>query len=109
MFMNPEDAEKRGIKNDDYVRVYNDFDEFHIHVKLTASARPGKGPTPGQVIVYHAWEPFMFKKWKSYDAAIPGLIKWLDLAGGYGHLKFWRWNWCLQPVDRAIAVEVVKA
>ncbi len=109
MFMNPEDAEKRGIKNDDYVRVYNDFDEFYIHVKLTASARPGKEPAPGQVIVYHAWEPFMFKKWKSYDAAIPGLIKWLDLAGGYGHFKFWRWNWCLQPVDRAIAVEVEKA
>jgi len=109
MFMSPEDAKKRGIQNDDYVRVYNDFDEFYIHVKLTASARPEKGPTPGQVVVYHAWEPFMFKQWKSYDAAIPGLIKWLDLAGGYGHLKFWRWNWCLQPVDRAIAVEVEKA
>ena len=109
MFMNPEDAKKRGIQNDDYVRVYNDFDEFYIHVKLTASARPQNGPEPGQVVVYHAWEPFMFKKWKSYDAAIPGLIKWLDLAGGYGHLKFWRWNWCLQPVDRAIAVDVEKA
>ncbi|MFZ5569961.1 MAG: molybdopterin-dependent oxidoreductase [Thermodesulfobacteriota bacterium] len=109
MFMNPEDAEKRGIKNDDYVHVYNDFDDFYIHVKLTAAAKPGKGSQPGQVIVYHAWEPYMFKKWKSYDAAIPGMIKWLDLAGGYGHLNFWRWNWCLQPVDRAIAVEVEKA
>jgi len=109
MFMNPEDAEKRGIKNDDLVRVFNEFDEFEIHVKLTASARPGKGTNPGQVIVYHAWEPYMFKKWKSYDAAIPGMIKWLDLVGGYGHLNFWRWNWCMQPVDRAIAVEVEKA
>ena len=108
MFMSPEDAEKRGIKDGDLARVFNDFDEFQIHVKTTPSARPAKGPGPGQVIVYHAWEPFMFKNWKSYDAAIPGLIKWLDLAGGYGHLNYYRWNWCLQPVDRAIAVEVQK-
>jgi anaerobic selenocysteine-containing dehydrogenase len=109
MFMNPGDAEKRGIQEGDFVRVYNDFDDFHIHVKLTPSARPGKGSAPGQVIVYHAWEPFMFKKWKSYDAAIPGNVKWLDLVGGYGHLSFYRWNWCVQPIDRAVAVEVEKA
>jgi DMSO reductase family type II enzyme molybdopterin subunit len=109
MFMNPEDAEKRGIRDGDLVSVYNDFDEFRIHVKVSPAARPGKGTAPGQVIVYHAWEPFMFKEWKSYDTAIPGMIKWLDLAAGYGHLNYYRWNWCLQPVDRAIAVEVKKA
>ena len=109
MFMNPEDAEKRGIQGGDLVHVFNDFDDFHIHVKITAAARPGKGAAPGQVIVYHAWEPFMHKGWKSYDTAIPGLIKWLDLAGGYGHLNYYRWNWCLQPVDRAVAVDVKKA
>jgi len=109
MFMNPEDAKKRGIEDGDLVRVFNDFDEFFIHVKITPAARPNKGPSPGQVIVYHAWEPFMFKNWKSYDTAIPGLIKWLDLAGGYGHLNYYRWNWCLQPIDRAVCVEVQKA
>ena len=60
------------------------------------------------MIVYHAWEPFQFKEWKSYDTAIPGMIKWLDLSGGYGHLNYYRWNWCLQPIDRAVAVEVKK-
>ena len=109
MFMNPEDAEKRGIKDDDLVRVYNDFDEFYIHVKVTPSARPGRGASPGQVVIYHAWEPFMHKGWKSYDASLPGLVKWLELAGGYGHLNYYRWNWCLQPIDRAVAVEVRKA
>jgi anaerobic selenocysteine-containing dehydrogenase len=108
MFMNPEDAEPRGIKEGDLVTVFNDFDTFEIHVKLTPAARPQKGANPGQVIIYHAWEPYMFKKWKSYDAAIPGMFKWLDLAAGYGHLNFWRWNWCLQPVDRAISVDVKK-
>ncbi len=109
MFMSPEDAEKRGIKEGDLTRVFNDFDDFHIHVKITPAARPGKGIRPGQVIIYHAWEPFMFKDWKSYDTAIPGMIKWLDLAAGYGHLNYYRWNWCIQPIDRAVSVDVEKA
>lgn len=109
MFMNPEDANKRGIKDGDFVRVYNDFDSFKVHIKMAPSAKPQKGVAPGQVIIYHAWEPFQFKDWKSYDSAIPGMIKWLDIAAGYGHLNYWRWNWCVQPIDRAISVEVEKA
>jgi len=109
MFMNPDDARKRGIDDGDLVHVYNDFDDFKVHVKLTSAARSQNGPAPGQVIVYHAWEPYQFENWKSYDAAIPGMIKWLDLAAGYGHLNYYRWNWCTQPIDRAVTVEVEKA
>jgi DMSO reductase family type II enzyme molybdopterin subunit len=109
MFMNPEDAKKRGIQDGDLVRVHNDFDDFKIHVKLTSTARSQQTTRPGQIIIYHAWEPYQFEQWKSYDTAIPGMIKWLDLAGGYGHLDYYRWNWCIQPIDRAIAVEVSKA
>ncbi|MDY6906172.1 MAG: molybdopterin-dependent oxidoreductase [Thermodesulfobacteriota bacterium] len=110
MFMSKEDAAKRGIADGDLVRVYNDFDSFKVHVKVTPAARPETGKAmPGQVIIYHAWEPFMFPGWKSYDAAIPGMIKWLDLVNNYGHLRYWRWNWCAQPVDRGMAVEVEKA
>ncbi len=109
MFMNTDDARKRGIQDGDLVRVYNDFDDFRIHVKLTSAARSQEGPRPGQVIIYHAWEPFQFDGWKSYDTAIPGMIKWLDLAAGYGHLNYYRWNWCTQPIDRAVSVEVKKA
>jgi len=109
MFMNTEDAAKRGIEDGDLVRVYNDFDDFQVHVKLTAAARSQDEMRPGQVMIYHAWEPYQFEKWKSYDTAIPGMIKWLDLAAGYGHLNYYRWNWCTQPIDRAVCVEVVKA
>lgn len=109
MFMNPADAKERGIADGDMVRVYNDFDDFKVHIKLTPAARPANGTGPGQVMIYHAWEPFMFKGWKSYDSAIPGMFKWLDLAAGYGHLNYWRWNWCAQATDRAISVQVEKA
>jgi dimethylsulfide dehydrogenase subunit alpha/complex iron-sulfur molybdoenzyme family reductase subunit alpha len=59
--------------------------------------------------MYHAWEPYQFRDWKPSNVAIPGMIKWLHLAGGYGHLSFWRNNWQPQQVDRAIAVEIEKA
>ncbi len=98
--MNPEDMRARGIADDDEVRVWNDFSSFNVRTKTTPSCRPG------QVIIYHAWEPYQFPGGKSYDIAIPGLIKWLHLAGGYGHLRYYRWNWVPQQVDRAVSVEV---
>jgi DMSO reductase family type II enzyme molybdopterin subunit len=103
LLMNPGDAAGRGIADGDEVRAYNDFDEFRVRAKVAPSLRPG------QVTIYHAWEPYQYKNWKPYDTAIPGMIKWLHLAGGYGHLRFWRNNWQPQQADRAISVEVEKA
>ncbi len=102
IIMNPKDAEARGIADGDEVRVYNDFESSFIHAKLSSAARPG------QVIVYHAWEPYQYRGWKPYDNVVPGMIKWLHLAGGYGHLNYFRWNWVQQQVDRAVPVEVEK-
>ncbi len=103
LFVNPQDAEKKGVKDHDMVKVFNDFNTFLVRVKVSAAVRPG------QVIIYHAWEPYQFKGWKSYDAAIPGMVKWLHFAGGYGHLRYWRWNWCLPQVDRGVRVDFEKA
>ncbi len=102
MFVNPGDAEARGMSDGDMVEVFNDFSSFKVHIITSPSVRPG------QVVIYHAWEPYQFPGWKSYDAAIPGMVKYLHLAGGYGQLQHWRWNW--QPVqsDRAVAVEMKK-
>jgi DMSO reductase family type II enzyme molybdopterin subunit len=102
LFMNPEDMRQRGVADGEQVRVRNDFNSFHVQVKRSPSCRPG------QVIIYHAWDPLQFPGGKSYDIAIPGLIKWLHLAGGYGHLNYYRWNWVPQQVDRAVPVEVEK-
>jgi hypothetical protein len=93
---------KRNLADDEEVRVRNDMDSFLVRVKHSPSTRPG------QVVIYHAWEPYQFNGGKSYDFAIPGLIKWLHLAGGYGHLNYYRWNWVPQQVDRAVPVEVEK-
>jgi anaerobic selenocysteine-containing dehydrogenase len=100
--MSPKDAEARGVVDGEEVRVFNDFEEFHIRTKLSSAAMPG------EVIVYHAWEPYQHRNWKSMDIVVPGMVKWLHFAGGYGHLNYWRWNWVQQQVDRAVRVEVEK-
>jgi len=102
LFVNPNDAKDVGVSDGDLVEVYNDFDRFQVHI-ITAP-----GVRPGQVIIYHAWEPYQFPKWKSYDAAIPGMVKYLHFAGGYGQLRYWRWNWQPVQADRAVTVSMRK-
>jgi DMSO reductase family type II enzyme molybdopterin subunit len=103
IFVNPKDARRKGIEDDDEVRVFNDFGSFHVRARITPSVRPG------EVIMYNGWEPYQYRNWKPMDAATPGMIKWLHLAGGYGHLSFWRNNWQPQQIDRAMAVDIEKA
>ncbi len=101
--MNPGDAEARGVRDNDLVEAFNDVDSFKVRVKITPSARPG------QVIIYHAWEPYQYPGWRPYDSAIPGMVKYLHLAGGYGHLKYRPFTWMQQQVDRATRIEVRRA
>jgi DMSO reductase family type II enzyme molybdopterin subunit len=75
------DAEIRDIADGDPVRVYNDIGEFEIQAKVSRALKPG------QVVVYHGWEPFQFKGQKSHQALIPSPLNPIQLAGGYFHLQ----------------------
>jgi len=102
MCMNPEDAKQRGIGDHEYVRVYNDVGDFRIHVKLSASVQRG------QVIVYHAWEPYQFQAQQQFNSVMPTPIKPLQLVGNYGHLHFGFGHYEPNQVDRDTVVEVEK-
>ncbi|MGF1734764.1 DmsA/YnfE/YnfF family dimethyl sulfoxide reductase [Photobacterium satsumensis] len=41
MWINPLDAEQRGIKNGDLIRIFNDRGEVHINAKVTPRMMPG--------------------------------------------------------------------
>lgn len=41
MWINPMDAQKRGINNGDKVRIFNDRGEVHIEAKVTPRMMPG--------------------------------------------------------------------
>ncbi|HET9476361.1 MAG TPA: molybdopterin dinucleotide binding domain-containing protein, partial [Dehalococcoidia bacterium] len=98
--INPRDAADRGIEDGQMVRVFNDMGETRIAAKIAPIARPG------QVIIYNGWEPYQFPNWSDESNIEPGMFKWLHLAGGYGHLKYWPTEWQPCPVMRATRVEI---
>ena len=102
IFINPKDAEARAIKNGDMVRVYNDAASIKIQAKISPAVRPG------QIILYNGFEPYQHPDWYSQGDLEPGMVKWLHLAAGYGHLKYRPWHWQPVPVDRGIGVDVEK-
>ncbi len=102
IFMNDEDAAKKGIKNGEEVRVHNDMGSFCVAVKISPSVMPG------QVISYNGFEPYMYRDWMDAANVETGMVKWLHLAGGYGHLRYWPLQWQPCPFDRGMRVEVEK-
>ena len=102
IFLNPGDAAAKGFENGEQVRMHNDVGAMEISVKISPSV------APGQVILYNGFEPYQHKKWFSQSDIEPGMVKWLHMAGGYGHLTYRPWHWQPIPVDRAVAVEIDK-
>ena len=103
LVMSPRDAAERGIEDEEEVRVYNDVGDFLVPVKLSPSVQPG------QVICYNGWDPYQFRGWRGPMDVEPGMVKWLHLAGGYGHFRFRPLCWQPVPVDRSVRLEVEAA
>ncbi len=96
------DAASRGIQDNDRVRVFNDVNSYETLAKIVPNLRPG------QVVVYHAWEPYQFKNHKSYGTLSPSPINPLSLAGGYFHLQPLPEANTPGPTDRDTRVEIEK-
>ncbi len=92
--INDEDAKRLGIEDNEEIRIFNDLGEYFVPALVSASAQPG------QVVMYNGFDNYQFTDWKGPNDAEPGMIKWLHLAGGYGHLKYWPMNWQPCPVMR---------
>jgi DMSO reductase family type II enzyme molybdopterin subunit len=82
LWMSEVDAAGRGIRDGDKVRVFNDHGEFQAEAKLAGAVQPG------EIIMYHAWEPYQFKDWKGQAEPVPSPWKALHLAGGYGQIHY---------------------
>jgi nitrate reductase alpha subunit len=102
VFMSKSDAAARGVADGDRVRINNDVGGFELVAKVAASVRPG------QVVVYHAWEPFQFAGHKSHQSLTPSPFNPIQMAGGYFHLQ--QFMTVGQPGmnDRGTRVEVSK-
>ncbi len=102
VFINPKDASDRGIENGEEIRVVSDVGDTLLDAKISPSV------SPGQAIIYNGFEPYMHRNWYSQGDVEPGMVKWLHLAGGYGHLKYRPWHWQPVPVDRGVGVDIEK-
>ncbi|MBA4180215.1 MAG: ethylbenzene dehydrogenase [Anaerolinea sp.] len=100
LVVNSGDATRLGVADGVMVRVFNDMGEFQVPALLSPSAQPG------QVVMYNGWDPYQFPNWAGPNDIEPGMIKWLHLAGGYGHLRYWVTEWQPSPVMRSTRVGI---
>jgi DMSO reductase family type II enzyme molybdopterin subunit len=101
--INNDDAKELGLLDNEMVRVWNDLGEFRVPIKTSQSARPK------QVVMYNGFDNFQFPDWAGPNDAEPGMIKWLHMAGGYGHLKYWAMEWQPCTTMRNTRVSIEKA
>jgi nitrate reductase alpha subunit len=100
VFINDRDAADLGIENGDAVRMVSDAGDCRLAAKITPACRPG------QLILYNGFEPYQYEGWRDPSNLEPGMVKWLHLAGGYGHLRYRALHWQPVPIDRAVRVDV---
>ena len=84
VYVNPDDAKKRGVSDGQLIKVFNNFGHF------VAMAHTSGGIQPGQLFMYHGWDPMMFRERRNFGGVIPtaGLLKPTSLVGGYGHIGY---------------------
>jgi DMSO reductase family type II enzyme molybdopterin subunit len=96
------DAEDRGIRDHDRIRLWNDVGSFELRAKVSPSVQPGT------VIVYHAWEGYQFKDWATQNDAAPGPIKPTNLIGNYGQLHYRMASYTMNHIPKEVAIEMQK-
>lgn len=66
--------------------------------------RTSPAQIPGGLTVYNGFEGFMFPGGKGPNEVEPGLVKWLQMVSGYGHLAYAPTEWQPVPTDRCVFV-----
>ncbi len=102
VYINPTDAETRGVVDDEVIELFNDMGSIRVAARVAPSVRMG------QLIIYNGYEPLQFQNWYDPANVEPGMVKWLAFAGGYGHLRYRGIHWQPVPIDRAIRLDVRK-
>src|SRR5690606_40117186 len=80
VFINPDDARERGVKDGDLIRIFNSVGSF------VAMAHVSAGLQRSQLFMYHGWDPMMFRRRPYLSSAITpdGLLTPTSLLCAYG-------------------------
>jgi len=82
MMVNREVAKAKGIEDGDTIRIFNSLGEFYANAKVSSSC------PPDGLVIEHGWEPYMYKFNKGHNEVVPTALNLLEMADGWGHLKF---------------------
>lgn len=98
--INKKVAEIKGIKDGDRVRIFNPVGEFFAMAKASHN-------TPMDALVMEdGWDPNFFHKKKGNNEVVPPSLGVLEMADGWGHLKFGGvWDGNQYAYDGAVNVE----
>jgi len=102
VYLGPADAQRRGIADNDWVRVHNKQGSAIVRAKI----RPGE--KPGRITMYHGWEQYLGFQQGGWQSLTYIKIKPTQLAGGYGQLAFRLNYWGPTGNNRDIKVEIEK-
>ena len=75
-------AAAKGINDGDTIEVYNTIGSFFAMAKVSSSC------PPDALVMEHGWEPYMYKFNKGHNEVVPTALNLLEMADGWGHLKF---------------------
>jgi complex iron-sulfur molybdoenzyme family reductase subunit alpha len=93
-------AEKKGIKDGDTIKVFNSLGEFFVMAKVSSSC------PPDGLVMEHGWEPYMYKFNRGHNECVPTSLNLLEMADGWGHLKFGGlWDGNQYAYDGAVNIE----
>ncbi|MEF3191917.1 MAG: molybdopterin-dependent oxidoreductase [Campylobacterales bacterium] len=98
--INPDVAKIKGIKDGDTIRVYNKIGQFYAMAKVSSSA------PHDCLVIEDGWEPNMFKNLRGPNDCVPPSLNLLEMADGWGHLKFGgNWDGNQYAYDGAVNFE----
>lgn len=88
IYINPNLAKRRNIKDGDHVRLFNGTGEFYAQAKFYPSL------PETAIMMEHGWEPHQYIQRKPMNNSMATFLQPLELVGDWGHLKykFGGWN-----------------
>lgn len=101
VYLNPVDAARRGLKDNDLVVVYNSHGSVRVHLDISRRIRPG------QALMYHGWE--RYQNVEGWQAVTTIRINPTQLVGKYGQLTFRLNYWGPTGNQKDTRVEIVQA
>ncbi|MEC9375596.1 MAG: molybdopterin-dependent oxidoreductase [Pseudomonadota bacterium] len=84
IYINPDDASDRNVKDGEHIKVFNDFGSFVAMAHVSSSMQPKT------LFMYHGWDPMMFRERQNFSSVCTtsGLLKPVQMVADYGHLYY---------------------